>query len=211
VRELFEKSGSLKTVRKNTVIIEAGEIPQYCYLVKKGRIIGYDYSSTGDEKTYTVILPHSLFLEADLIANQPSSVNFRAVRLSELICIDRQTILKQMANDFNFTLDIVKSISSKYFSTLNQAHMLKSHDAAWMLCNQLLEFSDCFGVPHNGKTMIREKINQEILSSLLGVSRMTIVRALEKFKKLGLIDKINGYYCICDMQRMRRYLETLDE
>jgi CRP/FNR family transcriptional regulator len=204
----LEKLGFLKRLPKNSIFIEPGDIPKYCYVVKKGGVIGFEYSSGGDERIYNIMLPGSLLLEMNLITNKPSPVYFKSIKPSELICIDRQTLLKQMGNDFNLVLNIIESISYKFLAAMEQVRETKCHAANWRFCSLLLMFAGRYGVPHDGKIVIKEKINQQILSDLLGVNRITVNRIIKTLKDLKLLSQINGYYCICGEQKLRQYMDV---
>jgi CRP/FNR family transcriptional regulator len=208
----FEKIGSLMKVPKNTVIIEPGVVPPYCYAVKKGCVIGYEYNSGGDERVYNVMMTGSLIMEANLFLNALCPIYFRTVKNSELIRIEKHILLHEMAKDQRLTLDIIESISDKFFSAMDQVRELKCHDTTWMLCNLLLIFSDRYGVHYDNdkRIIIKEKISQQILSNLLGVNRITITRIIKKLKDIGLIEQINGCYCITDTEKMKQHLDYLD-
>ncbi|GHV79350.1 hypothetical protein AGMMS49944_11410 [Spirochaetia bacterium] len=210
----FEKIGTLQKYPKDTVIIEPGEIPQCCYAVKKGCIIGYEYNEGGDERVYDVQMMGSLMLEALLFMNGgrgiPSPVYFKAVKNSELIRIEKHALIREMQEDPRLTLDIIESISNKFFSAMDQLRELKCHDTEWRLCNLLRMFSDCYGVPHDTKKIIiAEKISQQTLSNLLGVNRISITRIMKKLRDMGLVEQINGYYCITDIDKLKRHLDFL--
>jgi CRP/FNR family transcriptional regulator len=198
-------------VPKDTVLIEPGNIPKSCYAVKKGCFVGYEYNSGGDERVYNVLMTGSIILEANMFMGVPSPVYIRAIKNSELIRIEKQTLLHEMTEDPRLTLAIIESISGKFLSAMDQIRELKCHDATWMLCNLLLVFSDRYGVPcDNKKIIIKEKISQQILSNLLGVNRITITRIIKTLKDLGLIEQINGYYCVTDTDKMKQHLDFLD-
>jgi CRP/FNR family transcriptional regulator len=71
-------------------------------------------------------------------------------------------------------------------------------------------FSERYGVPYNDAVMIKEKISQQILSDLLGVNRITVNRIIKILKDAGLLFQINGYYCICDVKKLKQHMDSLD-
>jgi CRP/FNR family transcriptional regulator len=204
----LEKLGFLTKLPKYSVFIEPGDILKYCYVVKKGGVIGFEYSSGGDERIYNINLTGSLMLEMNLILNKPSPVYFKTIKPSELICIDRHTLLRQMNDDFHLATTVIESISYKYLAAMEQIRETKCHDAAWRFCSLLLMFADRYGVPDNGTVIIKEKINQQILSDLLGVNRITVNRIIKILKDSGLLLQTNGYYCISDMEKLRQYMDN---
>lgn len=77
---------------------------------------------------------------------------------------------------------------------------------AWKVCNLLLTFAERYGVPYDGKTLIKEKISQQMMANLLGVNRITMVRAIKELREMGLIEQVNGFYCIRDKERMQKFM-----
>ena len=78
---------------------------------------------------------------------------------------------------------------------------------AWKACNLLLTFAERYGVPYDGKILIKEKISQQIMANLLGVNRITMVRAIKELRELGMIEQVNGFYCIRDKEKMRAFMQ----
>jgi CRP/FNR family transcriptional regulator len=206
----LEKLGFPKKLPKGNVFVEPGDLPKYCYVIRKGGVIGFEYAGGGDERIYNVMLPGSLLLEANLILNKPSPVYFKTIKPSELICIDRHTLLEQMNADFNLVISVIESISYKFMAAMEQVREAKCHDADWRLCSLLLMFVERYGVPYDGKIMIREKVSQQVLSDLLGVNRITVNRIVKKLRDMELILQVNGYYCIYDEERLRRHMDYID-
>jgi CRP/FNR family transcriptional regulator len=205
----LEKFGFSKKVPGNSIFIKPGDIPSHCYIVKKGGVIGFEYASNGDERVYNIMLSGSFLLEMNLILKEPSPVYFKTIKPSELICIDRNTLLSQMGGDFDFSLSIIKSISYKYLAAMEQIREM-NNGANWRFCRLLLLFAGRYGVPHEGKIMIKEKISQQIVSDLLGVNRITVNRIIKTLKNEGLLSQINGYYCISDEKKLRQYMNVMN-
>lgn len=61
--ERLEKIGTKKIFQKNTELTKAGDIPSYCYVVRSGSVIAYEYTYTGDRRVYNIMEPGSIFLE----------------------------------------------------------------------------------------------------------------------------------------------------
>jgi CRP/FNR family transcriptional regulator len=206
----LEKLGFPKKLPKGDVFIEPGDVPKHCYVIKKGGVIGFEYAAGGDERIYNVMLPGSLMLEMNLILNRPSPVYFKTIKPTELICIDRHTLFEQMDDNFRLVINIIESISYKFLAAMEQVREVKCHDADWRFCSLLLMFAERYGVPYDGKIMIREKVSQQTLSDLLGVNRITVNRIIKKLRDLELILQINGYYCIQDTKKLRRHMDYID-
>jgi CRP/FNR family transcriptional regulator len=205
--ERLERLGSVRAVPKNYIIIEPDVVPDHCYVVKKGRVITYDYTPSGETRVYNLMMERSLFLEANLLTNTPSPVYFKTMMPSELVCIERTSLFPAMCDDPSLMRDVVESISYKFFSSMDQIRQNNAHNTTWKICNLLFIFADRYGAPYDGKTLIREKISQRMISNLLGINRVTAVRVINGLKDLNLIEQVNGFYCIRDAAKLRWHME----
>lgn len=205
----LEKLGERKKFPKNHILVQAGSRPQYCYIVKEGRVVAYEYTVTGEERIYNFNERNSLLLEANILFNYISPINFKTALPSELVCINRETLLEAVSKDPDISMDLMESLATKFMSSMDQIRHANFHNAAWKICDLLLIFAERYGVPYDGKVLIKEKISQQLLSNLLGINRVTAVRAIKDLKEMALVEQINGYYCIRDIERLKRHQDRL--
>ena len=207
----LEKLGEPILFPKNHILVKAGQRTQYCYVLKKGRVITYEYSPSGEERIYHFQEKGSIFLESNLLFDRPVPVGFKTTCSTEVIRIDKTTLLKAIKTDPQIALHIIESNSMKFFASMEQVRQFKSYNASWKICNLLLVFAQHYGVPYDDKILIKEKISQQLLSSMLGINRITAVRAIKELKDMALIEQINGYYCIRDMERLKKHQQLMDK
>lgn len=205
----LEKLGEKKKFPKNHILLQAGERTKYCYIVKYGRVAAYEYTLSGEERIYNFNEQNSLLLEANLLFDYESPVSFKVVQPSELVLIDKESLINTINSDPQVSMDLMESLAIKFLSAMEQVRHANFHNAAWKICDLLLIFADRYGVPYDGKILIRERISQQLLSNLLGINRVTAVRAIKELKEMALIEQINGFYCIRDVERLKRHQERL--
>lgn len=207
----LEQLGEKKTFPKNHILVQSGSRTNYCYIVKTGRVVAYEYTINGEERIYNFNERNSVFLEANLLFDWDSPVSFKTVMKSELVCIDKESLLRAIEHSPEVSMDIMQSIATKFMSSMEQIRHTNFHSASWKICDLLLVFAEKYGVPYDGKVLIHEKISQQMLSNLLGINRVTAVRAIKELKDMSLIEQINGYYCIRDISRLQRHQAKLLE
>lgn len=205
----LEKLGEKKRFPKNHILIQAGEYTKYCYIVKQGRVAAYEYTLNGEERIYNFNEQNSMLLEANLLFDYASPICFKTVRHSELVCIGKETLIKSIHSDSEISMDIMESLATKFPYSMEQIRHANFHNAAWKICDLLLVFAERYGGPYDGKVLIKEKISQQLLPNLLGINRVTAVRAMKELKEMSLIEQINGLYCIRDIERLKRHQERL--
>lgn len=208
--ERLERLGVLETVPKGYIIAEPGSVVDCCYVVKSGRVIAFEYTPTGEERMYNFQEAGSMFLESVMLLRQPCPVYFMASEPSDLIRISREELFNALLSDPQINLDVIESISYKFLASMDQIRQARSHNVAWKICDLLLTFADRFGVPYDGKILIKEKVTQQMISNLLGINRITTVRVIKELKDLDLIEVINGFYCIRSVEQIMLHQQMLD-
>ena len=201
----LEKLGEERQVPKDHMLVEAGEIPKYCYIVKTGRVVCYEFSVSGEERIYNFNENNSILLESYVLFDTVVPVNFKTTLPSKIIYIDKETLVKAISSDPQICIDVMQSMHLKFNSSMEQIRHANFHNASWKICDLLLMFADCYGVDYDGKVLIKEKISQQLLSNLLGINRVTAVRAIKELKDMALIEQVNGYYCIRDVEKLKRH------
>ena len=207
--ERLEMYGEKKFFPKNHVLVSQGKKTKYAYIVKRGRVLGHEYTPSGDELVYNFNEGNSILLEMNVLFGWECPVEFKTTVDSELVCVTRESLLNAIMGDPDIALDIIQSISLKFMSSMDQIRQMNYHSAEWRICNLFLIFAEQFGTLYDGKMLLREKISQQMIASLLGINRVTAVRAIKGLKDMGLIEQINGYYCIRDTEKLKRHLDRL--
>jgi CRP-like cAMP-binding protein len=202
--------GVTKKAPKGTVLVKPGDAVDHCYVVRRGCVIAYDISAAGNERVHYVALDHSLILEVYAILGRPSPVFFKAVKNTEFVAIPRNVLVSEIRRSPGIALTVIESLCRKFSSVTEQLREIKCHEAAWRLCNLFLIFAKTYGEADGSKTLIREKINQQMLADILSINRITTVRLMSALKSRGLIEKNGSFYCIPDRQEFLSYMKFLE-
>ena len=204
----LKKLGELKKYPADCLLAAAGTYTRYCYVVVSGRVISSEYSESGEERIYSVNEKDSLILEENLLFGYKVPVNIRTITETEVVRINRSSLAAAIQGNPSLAMDILQSLSIKYLSSVEQMKCINEHSAVQKVCNLLLNFAERYGDEENGSIVIREKLSQEYISSLLGLNRITVVRVMKELKEQGLVEKKKGYYYLHNVEQMQ---ESLDE
>lgn len=207
---LLEPYGNLRSFPKDYTLLDHGNTPQFCYFLCHGQVLGYEILDSGNEVIYSIQEPNSLFCEANLLTKSPVPISFRTTQPCELLCIDRFQLLEAMQNDTQLMSYMMETISTKFIGAMDEVRNVKNHSAVWRLCELLHNLALRHGVLYDNKILIQERLSIQMFTSLLGVNRATTVRSLKLLKDLGLVEHINGYYCIRSIDSLERYQELLE-
>ena len=156
----LEKLGEERQVPKDHMLVEAGEIPKYCYIVKTGRVVCYEFSVGGEERIYNFNENNSLLLESYVLFDTVVPVNFKTTLPSKIVYIDKETLVKAISSDPQICMDVMQSMHLKFNSSMEQIRHANFHNASWKICDLLLMFAECYGVEYDGKVLFSH-ISQE--------------------------------------------------
>ena len=110
----LEKLGQRKVFPKNHMLVQAGTKPNYCYIVKTGRVAAFETTVTGEERIYNFNESNSVLLEGNLLFDQESAVNFDEFMLPTVV--DKNGMIHE--NDsvifFNFRPDRARQLTRAF-------------------------------------------------------------------------------------------------
>lgn len=210
--ERLQKLGSSRIYPKNTELASAGEIPKFCYVVKAGSLIAYEYTITGDQRIYNIMEPGSIFLEECLLFDKPCPVNFRTLTKCEVIQIEKCDLKRAFKHDIDVVMDICESLATKFLSTMEYQRFTPKQGSEWKICKMLIIFADHYGVPQkDGRLLLDRKISHQMLADILGMNRVTVSRKMKDLKEAGFFDVVNGYLCFPDLKTLEVHMQELTD
>lgn len=207
----WDAVGTLASYPKNHVLLTRDEVPDRFYIVKSGTVVGYEELANGNELICYVMEKNAMLLEANVLLSRPSPVSFRTLEASELLCVSREKLLETVNAEPRSLFPLFCSVSDKFLEAMDELREAKSRSAEWRLCQLLLQFAASYGAAYDGKVLIRKRINIQLLTQILGINRSTTVRSMRTLRDLGLIEHINGFYCVRSVEALRRHQELLED
>lgn len=207
--EQLRSIGTLLEVPRNGRLYRAGDIPDSCYLIQAGRIVSTEVMATGRELVYSSSEEGTVILLPAIILRRSLTMDFKAAVPSKLVRVPRESLFRAMASDSGFLANLLYDMTVKY-SKLLDMFQSTSHMVPWKVCNLLLSLAEKHGVDYDGKVLIREKYSQQRMADFLHANRTTIARIMKDLFDLGLVERINDYYCIRSVEKLRRHMDGLE-
>ena len=100
----LEQLGETVKIDKDRVLNVVNEVPDYCYLVKSGRVICYEITLGGVQRIYSFMEPDSIFLEECLLLDKPSPVFFKTLVTSTLVRISKCALKHAFKHDIDLVV-----------------------------------------------------------------------------------------------------------
>lgn len=206
----WEQLGKVQKLPKNQKFLSADEIPRYLYIVRSGTVAGYEELANGNELIYYLMDKNAMLMESNLLLSRPAGVNFRTMEATELICVPKETLMREIEKDQRIIFSMFCSVSNKFLGAMEELRGTRGHSAEWMLCHLLLQFAERYGVAYDGKVLISKSVSFQMLAGMLGVNRVTAVRAMHSLRDLGLVERINGFLCVRSPEALKAHQELLE-
>ena len=192
------------------MLCRAGDIPDSCYYICRGKIVAFECTLSGSEHIFNVNYPGELILAPSMVVTHPLLLNFKAAMSTELIRIGREAMFRAIAENPEFSTTLIYSLSMRLVTTIEQSRQWDGCSVPWRVCNLLLSMAECYGADYDGKMLIQEKVSQQTMANTLHANRVTIARAIHDLKDRGLVEYINGHYCIRSMDKLKKHMDDLE-
>ena len=196
---------------KDTILCKAGEVPRYCYYIGSGQVTVYEYTANGGEHVFNTINAGCLFLIPSMMITHAVTLSFKTSQKSEILRIPKNGLYQLIMSDPEISADLIYSLSARMIDTMEQLKQSGNYTVTQRVCSLLIERAERFGVEYDGKIMIQEKISQQSIANRIQANRVTVARSMKSLKDLGLVELVNGYYCVRDIEKLRRHIEYLSQ
>jgi CRP-like cAMP-binding protein len=179
----LRKAGRRKRFRRGATIQQKGDAGGGFWLIDRGQVMVCRHGGEGHLTIYAVLGPGDLFGELAYFAGVPRQVDAMADSDAELIRIDSALINQLLAREPDFAQWLLKSLANQLRVALDRIEQDRSQSAERRLALTLADMARRDGQD--------AAITQQQLADLVGVSRVTAGKALERFERAGLVSR--GY------------------
>lgn len=207
---ILEQQGSEVVIPKGTYLycVDQPKMPDVI-LLKKGTVKASQITAAGEEHIYNIFRSGSnLFLLA-CITNEPPALNFIATSQCHAVRIPTSALNEAIQKDGRLARTLLTDFGRKLAFSYKRLRECESYNTEWKICNLLLSLAERSGEEYDGKILIREKVSQQTMASMLRVSRITVARTLKALRDFSLIDTVNGYICIRDEAALLQHMHYI--
>ena len=191
---IFETHGSLVCYRKDEPLHDAGDPATHLYLVKTGEIRSFLLSPEGAQVTLEILRPGNIFGEASCFTDTPRPTSGSAISESTVFQITREALSQWL------TPEAMKEILRLMGQTINllsaQVNAMAFLAAEGKVAHILVSLA--------GKDQSLFYTHQQI-ADLLGLSRVTVSRAVGAFTKNGWVAQEYGRVRVLDREALLRH------
>ncbi len=170
-----------------TAIFHLGDPGGLLYLIGKGKVKISHTTNEGQEVVLAILGPGDFFGEMALIDDAPRSATAVALEASETWTLHREEFIHYLTDNPEFALHVLKTLAQHIRRLNAQLADIFFLDLPGRLARTLLNLADQYGVYTTEGTIISLSLTQTDLAEMTGATRVSINKALGRFRRAGWI------------------------
>lgn len=174
------------SISKGTVLFEEDENLSHLFCIKKGACKFSKVDESGQEHILRFLGDGEVMGKRSIITNTGAKVRATALVDTELCCIDKNSVTKNLQENTKFSQDFSNALAEDVNINEHTRIIFCVHKGIKQRLAQLLLYIlNKFGADSNGKLLLRLK--REDMAAVLGTSQEYVINLLKTFKNFGLI------------------------
>jgi CRP/FNR family cyclic AMP-dependent transcriptional regulator len=189
--KLLEASLRRQAFRSGEIVFRQGD-PGHClYIIESGRVRIYVLGPDGREISVNIYAAGDVFGELAILDGLPRSASAIALARTKALVLYRDDFLEHLRACPEMANNLIFILSTRLRHTTDYAESLAFLDVRTRLARELLRLAERYGTPTESGAKIDLGMSQADLASLIGTSRETLNRALNRLRDEEII-KIAG-------------------
>lgn len=176
-----------KSYSRKSIVFHEGDHGDTLYIIKGGRVKIAKVAIDGREKTLTILQPGDFFGEMAIFDNMPRSATAEAIDSDVRLFGLNKKDFERLIHEFpSIALRIMKDLTRRIRQINQQVEDLAFKDVHGRVSStlfQLLETEEEI----SGQTLTRLRMTHQDLANMVGSSRETVTRALNRLQNEGII------------------------
>lgn len=207
--DIIDRDSYMKTIKKGDYLYLQGTADKNVYFLKQGAVKLTKIRSDGRVLTLDILNKGTLFGELGDI--DPSERDETAQALEDsLICTMKKDNFDALLRKVPLLSKRIYKISGFRFRKIeNRLVDLLYSTVEERLAKILLKLSDDFGVPENGRSIIKIKLTHNDFAELIASTRETVTATINKLKDQGLISYKGKHMVLLNKSRLRSISEHI--
>lgn len=194
IQAVFEKEKPVKKILKGSILYHQGDKARCFYYLKKGRVKVVMTSADGMEKTLSTASAGEILGEAAFFDKMPRISSAYALTNIEVISVDEAKLLTLIKDNPKLALELLKIQATRIRQLSSQIDAITFMKADGRIASLLLR---------SASSNIVNYTHEEI-AGIVGVSRVTVSKILNRFKREGLLKTDYGKIVLINTVELKR-------
>lgn len=197
---------SEKTYKDGEIIFHKDDPGSSLFILKSGLVKISINDKKGNEYILKIMYPFDFFGEMALLDGQSRSATVTSLEISTALIIKREHFISLIEKHPQIALSIMAVLSRRLRKTDEKIGNLRFADAYGKVAEIILDIAGESGIKNKSGIVLNLKLSRQGLADFAGVSRETVTRILNEFKKSGCIKMEKGKIIILNEAMLRREL-----
>lgn len=198
IQELFEREKPVKRILKGSIIYHQGDKARSFYYLKKGRVKVVMTSPDGLEKTLSTASGGEILGEAAFFDKMPRISSAYALTDIELVTIDERKLLSLIKDKPELALELLEIQATRIRQLSAQIDSITFMKADGRIARLLLQSISS----ESGEDTVN--YTHEEIAGIVGVSRVTVSKILNQFKRSGFLKTDYGKIVVLNRNELYR-------
>jgi CRP/FNR family transcriptional regulator len=194
IQAVFEKEKPVKKILKGSIIYHQGDKARCFYYLKKGRVKVVMTSADGMEKTLSTASAGEILGEAAFFDKMPRISSAYALTNIEVVSVDEAKLLSLIKDNPELALALLEIQATRIRQLSSQIDAITFMKADGRIASLLLR---------SASSNIVNYTHEEI-AGIVGVSRVTVSKILNRFKREGLLKTDYGKIILINTVELKR-------
>ncbi len=178
------------------------------YIVESGTIRIYVHAEDGQEISVVLYGAGDLFGEMSLLDQMPRSASAVAMEGTVLWVMTGEDFYRHLHTSHQLVLNVTLTLSTRLRDTNEAIKSLASLDVTRRIAKKLLSLGTRQWVQTEAGLLIKSRLTQGALASLISASRESTNRALRALQRKGLIDMREGHIVLLKLSELSSRVGT---
>jgi len=195
--ELLIGSGVTHTYRKGEIIFREGGIPMGIFYVRSGRVKKYKATVKGGEQILYLCSEGELMGYHALLSEEYYPDSAATTEHSQITFIPKDNFLNVLRGSPALSNTLLKALAHEFSLFVNSITSLATKSVRERLATNLLQLDEKFRSSERGGPS-EINLSRTDLANMVGTAKETLVRLLQDFQRVGLIEKTSKTIRIID-------------
>ncbi len=206
-RERRRVVGALRSrvFKAGEILFQEGESGDKLFLVKEGLVRIYTGGRENGQETSVLIIgkPGDLFGELALVDGEPRSASAKAVEDTVVYTMARDHFNHHLEGIPRLAYNFIRQMSQKMRSSTTKMDSLANQSVYDRLVGLIYKLAIDYGKSRGELILVEISLNQTEIASLIGATRESTNRAMQRLKNEGILENDSGRFIIYDMGALK--------
>jgi CRP/FNR family transcriptional regulator, cyclic AMP receptor protein len=197
---------SVRQYRKHQTIFCEGDPGETFYIVVSGSVAVVRVNGEGRETILSLLKANDFFGEMSIFDSAVRSASVRTVTTAEVAQIDREAFMALLERSPRIGRLLVIALAERLRAANALIAATTSQDIRSRLGSLLLNLMERFGEPVPSGTKIALRLTNQEMANMIGTTRETVNRTLNRFWDERLIDMRTAHVIVVEPEKLRALL-----